>query len=90
MVARELVEKKLQNSCELIPFEEADDLEQKQKLAEADADDLEQKQKLAEADDLEQKQKLAEADADDLEQKQELAGADADVDGTLEDSRTPN
>ena len=64
MVARELVEKKLQNSCELIPFEEADDLEQKQKLAEADADDLEQKQK--------------------------LAGADADVDGALEDSRTPN
>ena len=64
MVARELVEKKLQNSCELIPFEEADDLEQKQKLAEADADDL--------------------------EQKQELTGADADVDGALEDSRTPN
>ena len=50
MVARELVEKKLQNSCELIPFEEADDLEQKQKLAEADADDLEQKQELAGAD----------------------------------------
>ena len=47
MVARESVEKKLQNSCELIPFEEADDLEQKQKLAEAeaDSDDLEQKQK---------------------------------------------
>ena len=64
MVARVLVEKKLQNSCELIPFEEADDLEQKQKLAEADADDL--------------------------EQKQELTGADADVDGALEDSRTPN
>ena len=64
MVARESVEKKLQNSCELIPFEEADDLEQKQKLAEADVYDL--------------------------EQKQELTGADADVDGTLEDSRTPN